>query len=93
MIAVMLDLGRQIERIDFLKDYADFIVKRGYNTVVLYLEASVRTSVTPFFDVKSSYSLSELKSLTDYMTSIGLDVIPAFETAYHMGKFFVYKPL
>lgn len=93
MIAVMLDLGRQIERIDFLKGYADFIKESGYNTVVLYLEGSVRTSVTAFFDEKSSYSLAELKEIVDYMTGIGLDVIPAFETAFHMEKFFTYKEL
>ncbi len=93
IIAVMLDLGRQIERIDFLKKYADFIAEAGYNTVVLYLEASVRISVTPFFDKNSSYSLEELKEIVDYMTDVGLDVIPAFETVFHMEKFFTYEQL
>lgn len=93
IISVMLDLGRQIENIQFLKEYAKFCKKYGYNTIVLYLEASVRTSVTPFFDKKRSYSLEELQNIVSYMESIGLDVIPAFENVFHLEKFFLYKEL
>lgn len=93
IISVMLDLGRQIESAEFLKSYAAFCRQCGYNTIVLYLEASVRTSVTPFFDEDKSYSLDELRSIVEYMESIGLDVIPAFENMFHMERFFIYKEL
>lgn len=89
----MLDLGRQIERADFLLDYAAFCKSCGYNTIVLYLEASVRTSVTSFFNPAQSYSLDELRSIVEGMESLGLDVIPAFENMFHMEKFFAYKEL
>ncbi len=91
--SVMIDLGRQIESPEFLKSYADFIKQSGYNAIVLYLEASVRTSVTPFIDEDKSYSLEQLKDIVDYMEDIGLDVIPAFENMFHMERFFVYKEL
>lgn len=93
MISVMLDLGRQIENAEFLKQYAYFCKQCGYNTIVLYLEASVRTSVTSFIDADKSYSLEELKDIVSYMESIGLDVIPAFENMFHMERFFIYKEL
>ena len=88
-----MDLARQKERVDFVREQMDFCRANGYNTILLYLEASVRTSVTPFFAVSSSYSLAELADMVNYGESIGLDVIPAFETLAHMEKFFVYDEL
>jgi len=93
IIAFSLDLARQKERPEFIREQMDFLRRCGYNTLLLYLEASVRTSVTPFFDPAASYSTDELAALADYGASIGLDVIPAFETLSHMEKFFVYDEL
>lgn len=93
IIAFSMDLARQKEQPDFVRGQMDFCRANGYNTILLYLEASVRTSVTPFFAVSSSYSLAELADMVNYGESIGLDVIPAFETLAHMEKFFVYEEL
>ncbi len=93
IIAFFIDLARQKERVEFVKEQMRFCKQNGYNTVILYLEASVRTSVTPFFDEESSYSLSELAEMVNYGESAGLDIIPAFETLSHMEKFFVYDEL
>ena len=70
-----MDLARQKEQPDFVRGQMDFCRANGYNTILLYLEASVRTSVTPFFAVSSSYSLAELADMVNYGESIGLDVI------------------
>ncbi len=93
IIAFSIDLARQKERVEFVKNQMKFCRANGYNTVLLYLEASVRTSVTAFFDKASSYSLDEVADIVNYGESIGLDVVPAFETLAHMEKFFVYKQL
>ncbi len=93
IIAFSIDLARQKERVDFVKNQMAFCKDNGYNTVLLYLEASVRTSVTAFFDEASSYSLDEVADIVNYGESIGIDVVPAFETLAHMEKFFVYKQL
>lgn len=53
----------------------------------------MRTSVTTFLDESSSYSLDEIADIVNYGESIGLDVVPAFETLAHMEKFFVYEQL
>lgn len=93
IIAFSIDLARQKERVEFVKNQMKFCRANGYNTVLLYLEASVRTSVTAFFDEASSYSLDEIADIVNYGESIGIDVVPAFETLAHMEKFFVYKQL
>ena len=49
IIAVQLDLGRQKERFDYIKSFVDNAKKWGYNTIILYIECSIRTKVTPFF--------------------------------------------
>mgnify|MGYP002516493174 CR=1 FL=1 len=93
IVAIQLDLGRQKERKDFILDFAEFAKKHGYNTIILYLEACVRTSVTEFFDEKSTYSLAELSEIVNSIEQSGLNVIPAFENFFHMEKFFVYPEL
>lgn len=93
IISIMFDLSSQKERVDFMKNYAEFCKKRGYNTIILGLNASVRTSVTPFFNVDDSYSKDEIRDLVDSLEAIGLDVIPAFENLFHMEKILAYKEL
>ncbi len=91
IIAIQLDLGRQKERFDFIKSFVDNAKKRGYNTIILYIECSIRTTVTPFLDKDDSYSLEELKEITGYIETKGLDAIPAFENFYHIEKILQYK--
>lgn len=91
IISVFIDLSSQRERPDFIKGYADFCKKWGYNTIILSLNAAVRTSVTPFFNVDDSYSKEEISDIVNYIESIGMDVIPAFENAFHMEKMLSYK--
>ena len=62
IIAVQLDLGRQKERFDYIKSFVDNAKKWGYNTIILYIECSIRTKVTPFLDENDTYSLEELKA-------------------------------
>ena len=91
IIAVQLDLGRQKERFDFIKSFVDNAEKWGYNTIILYLECSIRTKVTPFFDEDDTYSMVEIKEIADYIEGKGLLAIPAFENFYHIEKLLQYK--
>ncbi len=90
IIALQLDLGRQKERLDFIESFADNAAKHGYNTLLLYLECSVRTSVTPFFDEDDTYSLNELKEIVNLIEAKGLSAIPAFENFAHIEKLLCY---
>ncbi len=93
IVAIQIDLARQKEHVSYVKEYVDFAKQNGYNTVFFYLEASVRTSLTPFFHPSVSYSMEELKEMVDYVESNGLVAVPAFENLYHMEKFLQYDQL
>ena len=90
---LQLDLARQIETVEFVKSYADFAKECGYNYLLLYLEASIRTTSTSFFDKDCTYSIEEMKEIVSYAESIGLKVIPCFENLPHLEKFFRYEKL
>ena len=91
IVAVQLDLGRQKERLDFIENFVINAKKWGYNAIILYIECSIRTKVTPFFDKDDTYSLDELKAVADYIESNGLIAIPAFENFCHIEKLLQYK--
>ena len=91
IIAVQLDLGRQKERFDFIKSFVDNAKKWGYNTIILYIECSIRTKVTPFLAEDDTYSLDEIKEIADYIEASGLNAVPAFENFYHIEKMLQYK--
>ena len=79
IISIMFDLSSQKERVDFMKNYAEFCKKCGYNTIILGLNASVRTSVTPFFNADASHSQAETSAPPHTPAATASDVIPAFE--------------
>ena len=91
IIAVQLDLGRQKETFDFLKSFVDNAKNRGYNTIILYIECSIRTKVTSFLDVDDTYSMDEIREIADYIEASGLTAVPAFENFYHIEKLLQYK--
>lgn len=93
IVALQLDLGRQKERLDFIENMVSYAKKWGYNTIILYLECSVRTSVTPFLDVDDTYSLDEIKAIAEYIEGQGLNAIPAFENFYHIEKLLRYDEM
>ncbi len=87
---LQIDLARQKENIDYIKSYFDFAAANGYNAILTYLENAVRTPDTEYFSKDETYSLAEMKEIVSYGTSIGLDIIPAFENLAHLEKFFEY---
>ena len=80
--AVQLDLARQMESMDFLRDFIDFTAENHYNTLLLYLEWRVRTKT---FDIgkKEGYSADELKELISYAETRGIEVIPGLAALGH----------
>ncbi len=91
--ALQIDLARQKEKIEFVKEYLDFAKKCGYNSIVFYLENVVRTPDTEYFDKNETYSMAEMQEMVDYGVSLGLDVIPCYENLAHLEKFFKYDQL
>jgi len=91
MNCLQLDIARQKESLSFIEDYFKKAKDWGYDTIILYLENAVRTSVTSDFSVDETYSKEEICQIVAFGLKFGLDVIPAIENLGHLEKFFAYK--
>ena len=80
--AVQLDLARQMESMNFIFQFIDFIAEKDYNTLFLYLEWRVRTKT---FDIgaKDGYSPEQIKKIVKYAETRGIDIIPGLASIGH----------
>ena len=90
MVCLQLDIARQKESLAYIKDYFGKAKEWGYDTIILYLENAVRTSVTADFSPDETYSKEEISEIVRYGEEFNLDVIPAVENLGHLEKFFAY---
>ncbi len=86
--AVQLDLARQMETLDGIRAFVDFIARSGYNTLHLYLEGRIRTPSFPYPAGNESYSLAEMASIVGYCGGRGIEVIPQVNCFTHAEHFF-----
>ncbi len=91
--AVQLDLARQMETIDFIKGFIDFIASNGYNTLALYLEGRIRTPSFPYPADNESYTTEQMREIVSYAGTRNIDVIPVISTLCHVGGFLRYPEL
>lgn len=91
--AVQLDLARQMETVTFIKEFIDFIAANGFNTLMLYLEARVRTPSFPYPSADDSYSPEQMREVVDYAQRLGIDVIPCVSCLGHAEQFLEYSEL
>jgi len=93
LVMLQIDLGRQKETVQYLKDYIDFAKANGYNSVLLYLEAAVKVECTPFFYDDETYTPDEIREIVAYGNEKGIDIIPGLENLAHGENFLQYKEL
>ncbi|MBE7001954.1 MAG: hypothetical protein E7421_04560 [Ruminococcaceae bacterium] len=93
LITVQLDLARQKENLEFIKSYIDFVAENGFNSLRLYLEATVRVPCASFFNEETSYSEDEIREIVAYGKEKGLEVFPAVENLAHLEQFLEYDQL
>lgn len=93
LIALQIDLARQKESVEYIKQYIDFAKDNGYNAVFLYLEATVKVACTPFFNDDESYTPDEIREIVAYGNACGIDIIPALENLAHLENFFRHEEL
>lgn len=91
--ALQLDLARHIEKVDFVKEYAESAKDSGYNMLVLYLEGRVRTKSFPFRPENESYTLEQMAEVVTHAKSLGLDVMPVVSTLGHCEQFLACEEL
>ncbi|MBR2406514.1 MAG: family 20 glycosylhydrolase [Clostridia bacterium] len=87
MRAVQIDLARQIETVDTVKQFFDAAASAGMNTVVLYLEDRIKTATYPYSPDEESYSEAQVRELVAYATALGLDLIPVVSPVGHTERF------
>ena len=88
---VQLDLARQMETLDFIYEFIDFIGKSGYNTLVLYLEGRIKTKSFPYPVAGEYYTPEEMKAVVSYASKKNIDVIPVVSVLGHAELFLKHK--
>ena len=79
---IQLDLARQPETLDFIREFIDFAAENHYNVLFLYLEWRVRTKSVDLGE-KQGYTADELKEIIRYAGQRSLAVIPGLATLGH----------
>jgi hypothetical protein len=88
-----LDLARQIETVDFIKQFTDMIAANGYNVLFLYLEGRVRTESFPYPADNECYTPKQMREVIDYASIKGIDVVPGISLLGHAELFLQYQEL
>ncbi len=91
--AVQLDLARQMENLSFIKEFIDFSSDFGYNCLVLYLEARIKTRSFPYPASSQCYTANQIKKIVSYAARKNMDVIPVVPNLGHTEQFLQFSPL
>jgi hypothetical protein len=82
-----LDVARQLETVDYICRFIDFIAEHGYNLLVLYLEGRLRTKTFPYLAESESYTPDQMHQVVKYAAAKGIDVMPIVPTLGYTGHF------
>ena len=87
---VMLDCSRNaVMKPETVKDYANLLRKMGYNMLMLYTEDTYEIPGEPYFGyLRGGYTQAELRDISEYCHSIGVELVPAIQTLAHIDTIF-----
>ncbi len=87
-LGIMLDCSRNaVMKPEKIKEFAKIISDMGYNMLMLYTEDTYEIESEPFFGhMRGRYSKEELKEIDRYCQSIGIELIPCFQTLAHLSQ-------
>ena len=88
-----LDLARQIETVEFIKQFTDIIAANGYNILFLYLEGRVRTKSFPYPADNECYTSEQMREIVEHASAKGIDVVPGISLLGHAELFLQYQEL
>jgi len=91
--AVQLDLARQMETMEYIRSFIDFISQYHYNKLFLYLEARIRTSCFPYPDPAQSYTPEQMQEIVTYASELGIEIIPIVPNLGHTDQFLQHPQL
>jgi hypothetical protein len=90
---VQLDLARQIETVEFVKQFTDMIADNGYNVLFLYLEGRVRTESFPYPADNECYTPEQMREIVEYAASKNIEVVPGISLHGHAELFLAHSEL
>lgn len=87
---VMLDMSRNgVMKVEKVKEYVDYLVKMGYNTLQLYTEDVFEVNNEPYFGyMRGRYTKNDLKEIDAYCVSKGVELIPCVQVLAHLNAIF-----
>lgn len=88
-----LDLARQMETTQYIRDFIDFAARCGYNGIMLYLEDRIRTASYPYPSLEESYSEEQVRELVEYGSLKGIELFPCVATLGHAERFLRHPEL
>ena len=92
-LGVMLDCSRNaVYSVKAVKRLMDYMVKMGYNMLMLYTEDTYEVDGHPLFGyMRGRYSTQELTELVQYGEEKGIEMIPCIQTLAHVNQLFKYR--
>ena len=88
-----LDLARQMETLEYIRAFTDFIARHHFNVLVLYLEARIRTPSFPWPADEECYTPDQIREIVAYAARRGVEVVPVVSNLGHTEGFLRHPPL
>jgi len=88
-----LDLARQMETMEFIKEFMGTMAKAGYNGILLYLEDRIRTASYPYPADDECYTPEQVKELLAYAETLHIEIVPCVATLGHAERFLAHPEL
>lgn len=83
--AYQIDLGRQMEKPEFVMEYIPKHAQWGYNILILYLEDAFCFPSHPEFAKPCAWTPEEMQKVVDCASANGMGVIPVIPALGHTG--------
>jgi hypothetical protein len=88
-----LDLARQMETLEFIREFIRLISRCGYNGLMLYLEDRIRTASYKLASEGEYYTVEEMTELVAFGREHNIEIIPCVSTLGHAERFLRHNEL
>jgi len=88
-----LDLARQMETVEYICAFTDFIARQHCNVLVLYLEARIRTASFPWPADGDCYTPVQMREIVAHAARRGVEVVPVVSNLGHAEGFLRFPQL
>jgi len=88
-----LDLARQKETPEFIREFVTTMADCGYTSILLYLEDRIRTASYPYSSDEDSYTPDQIRALVTFAQEKNIELIPCVSTLGHAERFLRHPEL